>query len=58
MKRFNPEKLNDTEVKEQYQIKIFNSFVALENLDNNVGINGAWASTVENKKTSAEVLLL
>jgi hypothetical protein len=33
MKRFTPKKLNDVEVKEQYQIKSSYKFPALENLD-------------------------
>jgi hypothetical protein len=47
MERFNLRKLNDVEVKEQYQVKISNKFVVLENLDNdddNVEINWAWES--------------
>jgi flagellar basal body rod protein FlgB len=42
MKRFGPKKLNDAEVKENYQIKISNRFAALENLGNNVDINKTW----------------
>jgi hypothetical protein len=29
MERFNPKRLNDVEVKEQYQVKISNRFAAL-----------------------------
>jgi hypothetical protein len=32
MEGFNPQKLNDMEVKEQCQVRISNRFVALENL--------------------------
>jgi hypothetical protein len=32
MERFNPKKLNEGEVKEQYQVAIRNMFAALENL--------------------------
>ena len=35
MKRFNLRKLNELEVKEQYQIEITNRFAALEDLDVN-----------------------
>jgi hypothetical protein len=44
MKRVNLKKLNDVEVKEQYQVKISNSFAALENLDDDVDITRAWES--------------
>jgi len=44
MKRVNLKKLNDVEVKEQYQVKISNRFAALENLDDDVDINRAWES--------------
>jgi hypothetical protein len=33
MERINLKKLNDVEVKEQYQVKISNRFAAVENLD-------------------------
>jgi Tfp pilus assembly protein PilO len=43
MERFDLKKLNDVEVKEQYQLKISNRFAALENLgDGDVVINRAW----------------
>jgi hypothetical protein len=41
LQRFDLKKLNDTEVKEQYQIKIPNKFTALENLGDNVDNNRA-----------------
>jgi hypothetical protein len=47
MERLNFKKLNDIEVKGQYQVKISNRFEALENLDNDnndVDINRAWES--------------
>jgi hypothetical protein len=44
-------KLNDAEVKEQYQVKITNRFAALENFDDNVDTNRAWENNI---KTSAE----
>jgi hypothetical protein len=44
MERFNPKKLNSEDVGEQYWVKIKNGCAALENLDDNVGINRAWES--------------
>jgi hypothetical protein len=49
--RFNLKKLNDVEVKEEYQIKISNRFAALENLnDYDVDIIRAWENFGENIK--------
>ena len=42
VERFNLSKLNELEVRKQYQIEITNSFVALENLSDDEDINGAW----------------
>jgi hypothetical protein len=42
MQSFDLRKLNDAEVKEQYQVKITNRFAALENFDDNVNMNRAW----------------
>jgi hypothetical protein len=41
VERSNLKKLNDEEVEEQYQVTIKNKFTALENLEDNRGINGA-----------------
>jgi hypothetical protein len=41
MERFNLKKLNEGEVKEQYQVTIKNRFSALENLEDNGDINRA-----------------
>jgi hypothetical protein len=41
MQRFDLRKLNDAEVKEQYQVKITNRFAALESFDDNVNMNRA-----------------
>jgi Tfp pilus assembly protein PilO len=50
MERFNLKKLNDMEVKDQYQVKISNRFVALENLEvDYVDISRAWESVRESK---------
>jgi hypothetical protein len=42
MQRFDLKKLNDAEVKEQYQVKTTNRFAALKNCDDNVDMNTAW----------------
>jgi hypothetical protein len=52
--RFNLRKLNELEVKKQYQIEITNRFAALENLNVDEDINRAWESIKENIKTSAK----
>jgi hypothetical protein len=54
MQRFDLRKLNDAEVKEQYQARITNRFAAFENFDNNVDMNRAWENIRENIKTSAK----
>jgi hypothetical protein len=54
MQIFDLGKLNDAEVKEQYQVKISNRFVALRNLDDNVDINNAWKNIRENINNSAK----
>jgi hypothetical protein len=51
MQRFDLRKLNDAEVKEQYQVKITNGFAALENCDDKVDMNTAWENIRENIKT-------
>jgi hypothetical protein len=52
MVRFNLKKLNEIEGKEQYCVKISNTFAALENLDIEVGINRPWETIRENIKTA------
>jgi hypothetical protein len=42
MESFNFRKLNNTEVKEQYPVKISNRFAALESFNVSVDINRAW----------------
>jgi hypothetical protein len=54
MQRFDLRKLNDAEVKEQYQVKITNRFADLRNFDENVDMNTAWESSRENIKVSAK----
>jgi len=52
--RFNLSRLNELEVRKQYQIEIANRFEALENLSDGDGINRAWENIRENIKTSAK----
>jgi hypothetical protein len=54
MDRFNLKKLNEGEVKEQYQATIKNKFSALENLEDNGDINRARDAIRENIKISAK----
>ena len=51
--RFNLRKLNELEVRKQYQIEITNRFAALENVSEDEDINRGWESIKENIKTSA-----
>jgi hypothetical protein len=44
MERYNAKRLNNVEVKEQYQIKTSNRFAALKHLNNNTDINRACTS--------------
>jgi hypothetical protein len=53
MERFNLKKFNGVKVKEEFQLKISNRFVALENLDDDADINSIWCSTREYMKVSA-----
>jgi len=55
--RFHLRKLNDLEVRKQYQIEITNWFAALENLNDGEDINRAWENIKENKKTSVKECL-
>jgi hypothetical protein len=52
--RFNLKKLNEGEVKEQYQVTIKNRFSALENLKDSGDISRAWDAIRENIKISAK----
>ena len=47
-------KLNEPEVREQYQIEITNRFAALENLNDDEDVNRTWEHIKENMKTSAK----
>ena len=52
--RFNLRKLNDLQVRKQYQIGITNRFTALENLRDEEDINMAWENIKENIKISVK----
>jgi len=52
--RFNLRKLNELEVRKQYQIEISNRFAALENLRVSEDVNRAWENIKENIRTSAK----
>jgi len=47
-------KLNEPEVREQYQIEITNRFAALENLTDDENVDRTWGNIKENIKTSAK----
>ena len=53
MERFNVRKLNELEVKKQYQSEITNRFAASENLNESEEISRVWENIKENIKTSA-----
>jgi len=52
--RFNLRKLNEPEVREQYQIEIKNRFAALENSDDDEDVNRTWENIKENIQTPAK----
>jgi len=52
--RFNLRKLNESEIREQYQIEITNRFAALENSDDDEDVNRTWENIKENIQTSAK----
>ena len=45
-------KLNEPEVREEYQIEITNRFAALENLNDDEGVNRTWENIKENIQTN------
>jgi hypothetical protein len=57
VERFNLRKLNELEVRKQYEIKISYRFAALENLIDSEDINRAWENIKENIKISAKETL-
>ena len=52
--RFNLWKLNETEVKEEYQTEIRKRFATLENLNDDEDVNRTWENIKENIQTSAK----
>ncbi len=52
--RINLRKLNELEVKKEYQIEITKRCAALRNLSDNEDINAAWGNIKENIKTSGK----
>ena len=54
VERFNPKKLNELEVRKQYQIEITNRLAAMENLNGSEDINSAWENIKDNIKTSTK----
>ena len=54
MEKFNPTKLNELEVRKEYQIKITNTFAALETLSDSEDVNRAWENVKGNIKISAK----
>jgi len=56
--RFNLRKLNELEVRKQYQIEITNRFETLEKLSDSEDMNRAWENVKENIKTSAKESLV
>ena len=51
LERFNLRKLNELEIRKQYQIEITNRFAALANLNVNEDIYRVWENMKENIKT-------
>ena len=49
--RFNSRKLNEPEVREQYQIEITNMFAALENSNDYEKVDRTWENIKENIQT-------
>ena len=56
--RFNLRRLNEPEVREQYQIEITNRYAALENVNDDDDVNRTWENIKENIQTSAEESLV
>jgi hypothetical protein len=54
LERFNLRKLNELEVRKQYQIKISNRFAALENYNNSKDISRAWENIKDDNKISVK----
>jgi len=54
IERFSLRKLSELKVSKEYQIKVSNRFVPLENLNESEDINSAWENIKENIKTPAK----
>jgi hypothetical protein len=54
VERLNLRKLNELEVRKQYDIKISNRFAALENIGDGEDINRAWENIKENIQISGK----
>jgi hypothetical protein len=54
VEKFNLGKLNEQDVRKQYQIKISKRFAAWENLSDSEDINKAWENIKENIKTTVK----
>jgi len=52
--RFNLSRLNELEVRKEYQIEITNRFAALENLNEDEDVNKIWVNIKHNIQTSAK----
>ena len=52
--RFNLRKLNEPDVRNQYQTEITNRFAVLENLSDDIDIDKTWENIKENIKTSGK----
>ena len=52
--RFNLSKLNELEVRKQYQVEITNRFAALENLNEDEDVNRIWGNIKHNIQISAK----
>jgi hypothetical protein len=57
VERFNLSKLNELEVRKQYQIKISNRFAALKELNDSKGINRALENMKQKIKTSSKEIV-
>jgi len=51
---FNLRNLSELKIRKEYQIKISNRFIVMENLNNSQDANKAWENIKQNIKTSAK----
>ena len=52
--RFNLSKLNELEVRKEYQVEITNRFAALENLNEDEDVNRIWGNIKHNIQITAK----